>query len=541
MMREQGRGLIIVLLVIFFLAFVVRLTPLVWSPYPYNIDGLGEARLAESIWDMGDLTMPEDVGYWNTYVPDMPSLNALIALASDMTGIHPLLLAQLLIAVVGALSCVFAAIVIHRISGSVRAGAFGGIFLALFGTFVFCTASVWKEALGLAMMIFIVGLFLERRDVRLRTIMTIALLLMTFIHHHSAVLTYLIITFAVAGDLYLTRRSNSWSWNSYADILTVIAIWAMASYYYRDVDLPYYHFLSPEQDLYLLIAISCIFFLLMVLVLSRQGAPSKRPYLKLVVPAVGVSLLAINYVRPIFPGIPGTEQALFLFATSYLVLLIPALFSADGMIGTREPWRAAVLALIIAPLTMILFAFIRALDVTSYTIAFRTFDFLDIGFAMLFGTGLVLLFKRFSRAKVIIAIPFMLLLLLTTPIAFQTEELFSVHNQTYEYEFDAFEAMHGISDDHSMNSDQRIGSTGKNLFNFSGGTDLALRIESGESIEDIHWVVVKSTWTTVGAQQFPFGQLVVTQEYLDDFLIEHDVLVIAGPVDNQIIGAIYSS
>lgn len=536
-MKRNGRVLLISMLVIFFLAFIVRLTPLIWSPYPYNIDGLAEARMAGDIFERGDLSIPEDAGYWGSYVVDMPSLDALIAMSAHVLGIEPLLLSQILIAVMGALSCVLVVLVVHHVTGSNRASLLAGIFLALFGTYVFCTASVWKEALGLTMMVLIAGLFLLRRDLRMRIMMTIALLMMIFVHHHSAVITYLFFSFAIAGDAYLSRRNSEWSWRNYADIGTMVTLWAVAGMYYREVELPYYEFLSPQQDLYLLMAIAGAMLMLMLLTLSREGAGARHPYLKITAPVVGVSLLFINYMTPIFPGVPGTEQAVFVFASAYLILLVPVWVSAENLLRTREHWRPMILALIFAPLTMILFSFLRGLDLTSYTIAYRTFDFLDLAFAALFGMGIALMIhQRLSLRRTAPAI-FLLVLLFTTPLAFQTESLFDVHNHTYEYEVDALQEIHDLSANRTLNSDQRLGTSAKSLFNFSGGNDLAIRIETGGGLDEYQWYLVKNGWTSVGAQQFPFGQTVLDNQVLADFLEEHNVFIVAGPSDNQLIVA----
>jgi len=246
----------------------------------------------------------------------------------------------------------------------------------------------------------------------------------------------------------------------------------------------------------------------------------------------------INYVTPIFPGIPATDKSVFLFVMAYLLLMIPAWFGADNFLRSREHWRSMVLALLFAPLTMILFAFLRGLDVTSYTIAYRSFDFLDFGFAILFGTGIILLVRHLKHLKSIVVAVSLLLLLVTTPIAFQTEGLFGVHNHTYEYEVDSFEAIKALSAERTLDSDQRLGTSAKNLFNFSGGTDLALRIEAGESLNEYHWLIVKNSWTTVGAQQFPFGQRILENEQLADFLDEQNVLIVAGPTENLLIAAV---
>ena len=541
-MRRSGSVLLLSLLVIFALAFIIRIYPLVWSPYPYNIDGLGEAVMAGDIYANGDFSIPADSGYRDSYIVDMPIMTSLIAMSSQIVGIEPMVFSQVLIAVIGAISCVAGALVVHMITGSQRIALLGGLLLALLGTYVFCTASVWKETLGLTMMIFIAGFFIGRKDFRLRIALTVALVAMTFIHHHSAVLTYLFFSFAVAGDAYLSRKNRSWSWNNYVDIGTMVLLWVLAVGYYQRIDLPYYGFLTPDEDLYLLIAVSCAMSLVLFAVLSRQSSKgSPRKLIRVSIPVVGLAILSINYFRPIFPGIPPTEPMVFIFAAAYLVLLLPMWYGAERLLQSRERWISAYLALIFAPLSMILFAFLRALDATSHMIVYRTFDFLDLAMALMFATGAVIMVRNLKKIGPVVIASLILVIAVTTPLAFQTEKLFGVHNQTYEYEVDAFDWMKSMSPVSTMDSDQRLSTTAGWLFNISSDADLSYRIEIGMAVSSYDWLVLKSSWTTVGAQQFPLGQNVIDKETFDAFLSERNVLLVSGPIDNQLIVAVESS
>ncbi|HUW43140.1 MAG TPA: hypothetical protein VMW02_02765, partial [Thermoplasmata archaeon] len=75
------------------------------------------------------------------------------------------------------------------------------------------------------------------------------------------------------------------------------------------------------------------------------------------------------------------------------------------------------------------------------------------------------------------------------------------------------------------------------LLNFSGGGDLAYRIEASRATSDYHWLVVEMSWTSVGAQEFPLGQRVLEDQQFADFLNEKNVILIAGPCESQLIAA----
>ena len=534
-MNGHSNRLAVPIIVVFMLALVVRLYPLVWSPHPYNIDGFVEARMAEDIFDTGSLEVPADATYAGSYVIHMPFFNSLLAMFSHVMGVEPVLLAQVFAATIGAVSCVLAFLLFHVMTGSRRVALLGGLFMSLLGTYVFCTTSVWKENLGLLSLVLVAALFLERRDVRLRVLLTLLLVMMTFIHHHSAVMTYMFFSFATAAEGYVAMKKRSWSWHNYADVGTMFFVWPLAVLYYSGIELPYYDFLTPDTGMYLMIAVSCAMAVLMTFFLSERTRRSKRHYLKIVIPVLGAGLLVLNYLRPIFPGIAGTQEPVLVFGLVYIALVLPMWFGAESLLKPSERTTPMLYALVFAPLTMILFALLRALDATSHMIIYRTFDFLDIAMALMFAAGVVVLLLRMRTSLHILGALFLVLVLGTTPLAFQTEQLFGVHNQTYEYEVDALNWIGSHAGDARIDSDQRLGTVCGVLTGMNGSSDLGFRIRDGQSVSSYDLLVLKSSWSVAGAQQFPLGQVVLDQALLDAFLEEQNVVYLAGPADDQLI------
>lgn len=525
------------LLVVFLLALAIRLFPLAYSPYPYNIDGLGEAMLSDGIYRTGTFAVPADAGYAGSYIVQMPLMAALVAAAASFVGTEPLTLLQPLIAVIGAISCVVAALVVYMVTGSRRISTMSGMFLALLGTYVFCTTSAWKEALGLTMMLIIAGLYLKRSDMRFRILLTAALVMMIFVHHHSAILTFMIVTFAVAAEGYKAIRGRQWGPGNIVDSATVLALWIMALSYYASIDLPYYRFLRPDTDLYLFIAVACALALFMFVSMARKPTGSKRHYLKILIPVVGGGLMLVNYFRPIFPGIPGPESSMMIFVLSYLVLVIPMWFGSEKAFVQGQASTPLLFATLFAPLSMILFGFLRALDPTSFTVIYRTFDFLALGLAVLFGAGLIVMIHKMRKWAPAVAAAFLLVLVSTTPIAFQTEGLFGVQNYTYGYEVDTYDLIHSISTTDSVDSDQRISTSIGWLYDLNCDPYLAYKIDAGSSIQSGHWLLVERGWTTDGAQEFPLKPRVLNETDLSAFLSEQNVLIVSGPQENQLIAA----
>lgn len=531
------KELLLSIAVVFLLALVVRLYPISLSPYPYNIDGLGEAMMSNGMYESGGIAIPPDAGYSQSYIVEMPLLDALVAAISSFVGIEPLFLIQPIIATIGALSCVAASLVVHRVTSSTKMSLLAGMFLALLGSFVFSTTSAWKETLGITLLIIMAGLYLERRDMRFRVLLTAVLVMMTFIHHHSAVMAYLLFTFAVAGEGFLAFREKRWCRDNYMDVATASALWVIALSYYSNIDLPYYLFLRPDTDLYLFIAVAFVMALLMFMSMSGFKTNLKRYRLKALIPALATALILINYFRPIFPGLPGTDPSLMLFVLCYLILLVPMWLGSERLLSKGQRAAPLLFASLFAPLSMILFGLLRALDPTSQMIIYRTFDFLGLGLAALFGVGLVMMAKNLRKRAPVVVPLFLVILALTTPIAFQTENLFGVQNQTYGYEVDTYLLLDSMSSVRMADSDQRISTSIGWVVNFSGDSDLAYRIEAEKSMPTDRWLIVESSWTASGAQEFPLRQRVLNETAFDDFLGSMNVLVISGPYGSQMIAA----
>jgi hypothetical protein len=170
-------------------------------------------------------------------------------------------------------------------------------------------------------------------------------------------------------------------------------------------------------------------------------------------------------------------------------------------------------------------------------IVYRTFDFLDLAMAALFAGGVLILLKNLRKAVPVLIVILLMILAATAPLAFQTQELFGVQNQTYSYEVDSYQILKSLSNVTSIDSDQRIGTSAGLLENFSSGTDLAYRIDTGRTTSSYHWLVVEKSWTSTGAQEFPFGQRVLEEQQLTDFLTEKNVILIAGLCESQLIAA----
>ena len=155
-------------------------------------------------------------------------------------------------------------------------------------------------------------------------------------------------------------------------------------------------------------------------------------------------------------------------------------------------------------------------------------------FTPLIGVGFAHMFKGRARAIGMAAGASLVVICASTlPIAYGSQELFGVENQTYWYEYDAVQwfSEHGVK---SYTSDQRLSETGGRLFDLEGKRGLPYDLREGLALNGSSFFVLETAWNTSGAQEFPFGVVIVSNETISQKLNESSVVYIGGPVGGQL-------
>ncbi|HEX9908644.1 MAG TPA: hypothetical protein VGB78_09320 [Thermoplasmata archaeon] len=532
---KESRLLLLAVPTILFTALLVRLLSLQWSPLPYNIDGLSEIRITRDILSTHHLDFSPTSSLDEGYVPDMPLLALVISFLSSALGVDPTSNLQFVTALLGAVTVSIVFLVLRKHWQSSRAALGSALALALVGTFVFSSGCAWKESLGFVLLALALYSYPLRSLPQYRLVLGSSLLLLVFTHHHTAVVSFVIITFAVLIDLSgrLTHsKTDSRSW--VFDALTITVPWAVAILYYDWVSLPYLDYLSPGTDLYLYIAVAAVFLMLAIRI-SQRDRPMSRLPIGLTVPIVGAVLMLYNYYHPIFPGIPGPASLIAVPFLGYLILAVPAWEGARAALAPRGETKNFMLALLFGPLSLIVFAFLRSNDAMSHLVIYRTFDFLMPAFALLVGVGFALIVKGRERLGALAGVSLVVICASTLPVAYNSQELFGVENQTYWFEYDAVEwfSEHGVE---SYTSDQRLGETGGRLFDLNGSRGLPYDLREGIALNSSTFYVLETDWNTSGAQEFPFGVIVVGSDRIASALNESNIFYVGGPAGNHIVG-----
>ncbi len=517
-------------------AFSVRLISLQWSPLPYNIDGLSELRITQEILSSQHFDFSQASSVDEGYVPDMPLLALLNAFLSSALGIDPVSNTQLLTALLGSITVLLFLLIFRQHFPSTNRGALASaLVLALTGSFVFSSGCVWKESLAFMLIALALHSYpLRTNNLPHRLVLTSSLLLLIFTHHHSAVVAFVILTFAVLFELSSRPRPLPLTRDDHFDIVTVITAWALAAMYYKGISLPYLDYLSPDTDLYLYLAVAFLLALVGIR-LSRRDRPVSRAPLGLTVPLAGAFVMLLNYYHPLFPGIPGPASLIAVPFLAYLILVTPAWEGARFALRRLGATKSLLLAMLLGPLSLILFAFLRANDATSHLIIYRTFDFVMPAFALLVGVGFALLVRGRERLGMAASVMLVVICASTLPVAYQSQELFGVENQTYWFEYDAVEwfSEHGVQ---SYASDQRLSETGARLFDLNGSRGLPYDLREGIALAGASFYALETDWNSTGAQEFPFGVVVLDQSRISAVLNDSSVFYVGGPTESQIVG-----
>jgi len=514
--------------------------PLTFSPLPYNIDGFPLARISHGIAATGSWRIdPADV---NSYNEKMPAFSIVWAAASMVGGLQPLAHVELVVVLITSLVVLPAYLIGVKASGRRLVGFAAGLFVALFGSFLMLTSGASKEAIGLLVFPVAVLLFQERADPRKRALAVVLLAFLPFLHH----LTTLLTLGMVASLVVLTHRRalsrGRFSVRALAlDVATGPGLAVPAWAYYAAVDLPLLADLVAPEPLAL--------FLALVVLLTAAIAPMSRPARVrvgrrlvspathvILPPAVGVVVILANAQGSLFAGALPTQPAFLALLPAFAVLTAFVLAGYQLVRRTSNRANDLVTSMLVAPVAMVLFGFLRGLDAQSLVIVYRSFDFLDYALALLAAVAFVAAWKGLRprrAARLALVGGFLAALLATTPMAWNTPAVFGVENVTTADEFQAL-ALLGPLGAANVTTDQRLADVGAMWFGYATDRSLPLKLRDNESTADFDYAIVLERWTTVGAQVHPAPNIILGPSVIDAFLTANRVAYVAGPRGDRI-------
>lgn len=535
--RLDGRNLLLILAIASILigGAALRIHSLAYTPYPYLLDGLGEAQYAEHIAETGAMAPEAGAAYSSTHTVNTPAYDAFIALFSLVEGGQPLFLLQKLVAAFSVLLLVGSFVFIRRLSGSNRVSLMALMALASYGSFLMVTQSTWKEGIGLSIAPLIFVTFMLREDRRMRAISTLLIFFIPFVHHMIAIVVVMTIAFIVFNEFLTARRMKVLASGHVFDALvTIVAVDEMALYY-TFVRFDRLDYLTPDNGLYLFIGLA-ILMALGVNYISDKGLTQAGKKAMIGVASVGlIALLAMNILAPI-----GTTDFNVVWAVSVpmlacIVIVLAAIVGISIWASVQSPHKNIFFALIASPFILITYGLLRGEDIISLDMITRSLDLLDFAVMIGLGTVLIYILKRRPVLQVYGAVSAVCILLLASmPIAFDSERYAATRNDIFSYEIDGINWTASVLESGEIQTDTLFTYTSY-LFNVVNDPTLVRRLAGTLELESDKWMIASESWTTKGVKDLPYGWVVLDPALFQSKLDSCNVFYLGGPQGSQLI------
>ncbi|MFQ5803984.1 MAG: hypothetical protein ACE5JQ_13910 [Candidatus Methylomirabilales bacterium] len=507
------------------IALAVRMPLLLISSLPLNIDAYAQVSIAEEFLASGIWTLDEASP--NSYNLKMPIMPLLLAGASALLGVEPLPLAAPLMILVGLVGVLGMYAFAHHLTRSRFLATWAALILALLGPFIFVGSTLIKEALALALLPTLLLLFYRRQNPTARILAAVILLLLPLLHHLSMLMGYGIVALLVLLDA--VRRYWAGQWSTRRVLLDIVlgpGLFVFGLWYYQSVNLGFFNQVWNPDEVALFLSVALLMGAAAILLMSTKRA---RPWFTLskkrrlptfldqkAIVIIGAFFLVLaNAVQPLIPGTVPTSPWLFIVTLAYLPLAVLALIGLNVHRLSSRARKALPIALLLAPLTVLVFALLRGLDPLSHLLAYRSVDYLDFGLALTVATALVQRMGR--RRRALLSAGVIGALFLTLPMTYATERVFQVQNTTFQYELAAFGRLEpaGVT---TVSTDQRMADVIRWYFHQDADATLPLRILGGASLPVGSLLLMEENWQTRGAQVYPLPFQVIEEGRFQELL-----------------------
>jgi len=519
-------------------AIALRLLPLHWTSYPFNPDGFVFAGLARDL--LTNAAIPDRI------TSQQVAFTLVMAMTAELLGVDPLWIGQPIIALVGAGPPILAVAFTRRIARSrgwparqtAVAMVVAGLVLATNGVFLRRTAGVHYETFGLLLvpvLALIVHRWFESRRLVWAGAAAPVLVVFPLTHHLSSVVGGVALVLVCA--LWCHRRLD---WQTIAAAFVLAGgFWMYIGTYYVLTGAPLLDRLATNRGLF-------VAWLVVAVALTLWFRTTSVRTARLAVGSVFTIGFGVTFLNAfgLYPGFSATSPTL-------VALLTPLLaFAGFCVVGIHYAMADAdvapvVLALLVAPVTMVLFSLTAGLSPEYADTARRSQTFVHLAVMVMatvsavgWSTRLVdrARWRRLDTA-VRTGLPVLLVVcaLVTTPIAFADLHVSAFKGTTSGEEFGAatFAVEHvpgtWAGDDHTT----RI-----------AGNYYPARTNA--SVAPVYgWLhgdpppgcptMAQHDWTTVGAQLFPDDPVQLERGVYERWQTERNVVYATSGPDTVVL------
>lgn len=437
----------LVCLAVFAVAVGMRTIPLYWSPFPSTLDGFGYAALTRDTIALHHFPLTR-------FRADNFGFAGLLAVVSMLVDVSPLKMAQPLIALVGAASCLTAVAITRRIawnlglpSRQIRVAAtLAGLTLAVEGIYLRRTGVPDEEAIGLLLIpLLAISLHRALRTQRMSWIALTVVFMIVFplTHTFSTLIAAMTVLALLAVHLLRTPLRRL----AIIGAGLVAGFWIYFAVYYEFaartvLTVPYVGRVLSAPGLF----IAWLIVLVTGVLWLRGTSPRMQRGTVLAVIGSGYVLLAANAIIPIFPATIPTPLPILAIV---LLFLIPVVLASRALplVTTKKSEGAVVLALFAAPVVQVYFSLTASLTPEFFGTVIRAQTFAHFPIFILAALATVVYTVRTTssldtrnilRSQTGRRVAVSLLLvsaLLTAPIAFVDLDTVSYPSTTTESEF----------------------------------------------------------------------------------------------------------
>lgn len=475
---------------------------------------------------------PEGSWYRSTHSVAMPLFNVLLAFVASSLGTSPFEVAQVTVAMISVVAVLGGFVLAFQISGSGRGALMAGLFLALFGTFVFTTGSTWKVALGMALFILLIYAYVNRASKRFFFLEIVILFSLPFVHHLATLMAFLAILYMTVWALFFAISQATVKRRQVVDLVLLSVFFVFAYLYYLTTSLDRLSAIDSGRGVVSFAVAFVLVCFAMILVLGLRKH-SKHTFAPIVGSAFFV-VLVYDYSQNAFSYVSSSSWHVLILVSAVSVLIGISWSGLERSVASKSKYRAVPIATLLPFITLAGYALLSGLSYSSQQILYRSFDFVD--FALALGIGICVSSLRGKPAKrnavVVVAL---VSVLVTLPFSYATEQLIGVRHDTQSYEVDAMSWLRSSSGQScGLQSDERLSYIAMALFDFDKEPRLPSRLGAYQLLGPGTFYAIEEEWSTAGVNDFPRDRVVLDASFVDATLLSSDVVYVGGPNTNQI-------
>ncbi|EMA02069.1 hypothetical protein SAMN05443574_11191 [Haloarcula vallismortis] len=541
-MSDGRNGRVLLIMAVLAVAAAARLTTLHWTPLPSTLDGFGYVALARDTLQTGSFP-------FTRFRADNIVFTAVLTVVGALTGERPLYIAQPVVAVTGAASCLTAMALVKRLAQSSRwrpsrttlSMGVVGMGLAVEGIYLRRTGQTDEEALAFLLLpLFAIAvhrlLTTERYHRRWGAVVIVLFAAFPLLHTFSSLIVALVLTGVLAAHLARIPSRR----DAVTALAVVAGFWVYMWGYYRIaerslLEVPYVDRVSAYPGLFL------AWVVVLVATLIWFQRTSARLQRMTIGGAVGLWFLTLsaNAVQTVFPGTQTTPTGLLVLVAAFAVPVVFAVVGLPLASRDRRLIGPVVLALVLAPIVIVYFSLTASLTPEYYGTALRGQTFVHLPVFVLAGIGVVSVAYRRSlspdgglgatrthshRLATVLTIIVVVAAVATMPIAFVNLDTLAFPTGATESQFAAatFTADHVDEQWASDHPFSRI----VDLYypNATNGTYQPTARWLGGGTAPSCPTLSRSSWGTTGAHLFPASSEKTSPAALAEWRYENDVV-----------------